>query len=168
MIDPDVFAREMGVLEDRFPGERSDEVLQRYYRVLNRQMETGEFVEACERLFVEREHFPRPVDFLEATGRDPEAEALEQWELVREAMTRSRDGLPDEATDETRRLVAKEGGLRRMGQMKLDEVQFVEKRFKADYGTLAASRDQREPLPPMSEDGKEALQAVGAEVKTLE
>lgn len=83
MIDRDVFADEFGLLDKHFPGERSVEETRRYYRVLSERMDTREFTSACERLFIEREHFPRPKDFLEAVGESSDHRARRLWPKVR-------------------------------------------------------------------------------------
>lgn len=172
MIEKGVFKNEWAALCERFrltgKKEPSQLMMRRYYRYLSGRLSTDQFRQAAQVVYAEREFFPKPADFVEAVATDSDLEALEQWELVRSAMKRSRDGLPEEATEETRRLVAKEGGLRSMGLVKLDEMQFVERRFKRAYGTLAATREGRKELPPVTEEGRKALQDAGVDLKVLE
>ena len=62
-ISDEVWNAEWKALESRW-GQQDTEVQARYYEFLNAQMDDGQFVEACAAVFVSREFFPRPIDFL--------------------------------------------------------------------------------------------------------
>lgn len=86
MIDAEVFAEEWAVLNDRFPGSRSQRVADRYYDFLDARIDTETFLAASERIFAEAEHFPRPADFLEAVRGDVEERARKMWPEVRKVV----------------------------------------------------------------------------------
>lgn len=86
MIDAEVFAEEWAVLNDRFPGSRSERVADRYYDYLDARMDTDTFLAASERIFAEEEHFPRPADFVEAVQGGVEERAREMWPEVRKVI----------------------------------------------------------------------------------
>jgi hypothetical protein len=83
VIDRDLFLTQWAILEDRFRREHSRAVALEYLNYLNAiGFDDAEFRAACAIVFVEREYFPRPVDFEEATRGQVEARALDAWQEV--------------------------------------------------------------------------------------
>lgn len=158
MVDRQVFTEWMGELDEHFPGSRSERILRVYWRQISDKLTTEAFEAACVQILGENDFFPKWTDFVpERSEEEIKAEALEQWEVVRAAMSNSRDPLPEETTEETRRVVKLLGGLPKLGQTPLDEIQWVEKRFMEHYGTMA-EKGEREQLPPMTDQGRELVE----------
>jgi hypothetical protein len=130
MLDQKVFRDAWALLCDRFGRERSTPLMLAYYKTLSPSMTTDQFRAACQRIFVEREFFPRPADFLEAVRPDPKASALEQWEQVHELMR----GYPANLSAEARRVVAMLGGEHKLRMTPLDAIQYVRRDFMELYG----------------------------------
>ena len=144
MIDQDVFKKAWTLLCERFNREPSQVLMSAYYGTLSEQMDTEQFRRAAHQVFVEREFFPRPVDFLNAAQPDPRADALDQWEQCQKLMR----GDPVKLTDEGKRVVQLLGGERQLKETKLDAVPFVRKEFLQLYGEAAAiaQRESRQQI----------------------
>lgn len=173
MIDPAVFAEEWAILDDRFPGERSEKVGDRYYTYLSEQMDTETFVASAERIFSEREHFPRPVDFLEAVGGGVEDRAGEWWPEVMKAVRawspykvysgdesyyrheRLVENLPEDVREAVRRL----GGLGELSRLDEGELWWRRKEFAVLLRHVSVS-EGRKALAPATEKGKRLIEAA--------
>jgi hypothetical protein len=130
MIDERVFQASWVLLCDRFGREQSNPLMLAYYRAISPHLTTDQFKAACQRIFVEREFFPRPADFLADARPDPKAEALEQWEQVQALMK----GEPATLTMEARRVVGMLGGEYKLRMTNLDAVQYIRRDFMELYG----------------------------------
>jgi hypothetical protein len=129
MIDEKVFRDSWALLCDRFGREQSKPLMLAYYRAISPQLTTDQFKAACQRIFVEREFFPRPADFLADARPDPKAEALEQWEQVQALMK----GEPANLSPEAKRVVNMLGGERKLRMTDLDAIQYVRRDFMELY-----------------------------------
>jgi hypothetical protein len=149
MIDQNVFQASWVLLCDRFGREQSMPLMLAYYRTLSPALTTEQFKAACQRIFVEREFFPRPADFLADSRPDPKAEALEQWEQVHELMK----GEPANLSPEAKRVVRMLGGEYKLRNTQLDAVQYVRRDFLELYGDVVtiARREQGERIEPTRE-----------------
>jgi hypothetical protein len=148
MLDPQVFQAAWVLLCDRFGREQSTPLMLAYYKTLAPQLSDVEFKAACQRIFTEREFFPRPADFLDGVRPDPQVEALAQWEQVHELMK----GEPANLTPEAKRVVAMLGGQQKLRNTPLDAVQYVRRDFMELYGdTVELGRRENfariEPTP---------------------
>lgn len=162
MIDKPTFKRAWALLCERFNREPSDVMTQMYYRTLSARMSTEEFQHAAQRIFNEREFWPKPADFYtEADRGDPEATALEQWEVVHSIMRGF--GGEERLTAEGKRVVAMLGGERKLRNTKLDEVQFVRRDFLKLYGDAQAiAQRETRPLIQANEEGQAITAAAMA------
>jgi hypothetical protein len=135
MLDQAIFKSAWAILCERFDRQRSDTLMMAYYKVLAPQLSTSQFQAACARIFVDREFFPRPADFLAEVRPDPKADALEQWVQVHELMRGfgDRHALDPAAT----RAVAMLGGMSKLRNTPLDSVQWVRRDFLQLYGDVA-------------------------------
>lgn len=80
MIDKTIFAAEWSLLEQRFDVSKGARVVDAYYEFLNGAMDTEAFLLAARSVFVSREFFPRPIDFIEVGVED-------LWQRVIEAIS---------------------------------------------------------------------------------
>jgi hypothetical protein len=149
MIDQTLFQASWVLLCDRFGREQSSVLMHAYYKTLSPVLNDDEFRAACQRIFVEREFFPRPADFMAATRPDPALEALAQWEQVHEMMR----GFPAVLSPEAKRVVAMLGGESKLRNTQLDAVQYVRRDFMALYGDVAeiARREEGGRIAPTRE-----------------
>lgn len=138
MIDEKVFRDAWALLCDRFGRQPSTPLMLAYYKTLNDRMTTAQFKASAQRIFVEREFFPRPADFL---GDDTKASALEQWEQVQDLMRGF--GNREALNAESKRVVLMLGGESKLRSTPLDAMQYVRRDFLALYGD-AAEVAQRE------------------------
>lgn len=141
MIDEKTFRDAWALLCDRFSKQPSTPLMLAYYKTLTERMDTQQFKLAAQRIFEEREFFPRPADFLEGARPDPVASALEQWEQVLDLMRGF--GNRERLTAESRRVVALLGGEQKLRNTDLDAIQYVRRDFMELYGD-AVQVSQRE------------------------
>lgn len=134
MIDRHEFSKAWALLCERFGKQTSDILFVAYYDALTDRMSTEEFRAAAQRVFEEREFFPRPVDFLQA-GRDTRAEALAQWELAQSVIAGNRGY--EVLNAEARRVLLMLGGASELGRANLDQVPFIRREFFQLYGDAA-------------------------------
>jgi hypothetical protein len=149
MINEATFQAAWVLLCERFNREPSDALMQAYYKVLSPAMSTAQFEAACQRIFVEREFFPRPADFLAEVRTDPAVEATAQWEQVHEMMR----GFPAQLSAESRRVVGMLGGETKLRNTPIDAIQYVRRDFLQLYGDVAAlaQREQGDRIEPTRE-----------------
>ena len=155
MIDEPTFRKAWTLLCERFNREPSTALMQAYYGTLSERMTTDEFRAAANQVFIAREFFPRPLDFLEAVRTDPRAEALDQWEQVQELMR----GNIHQLTAEADRVVRILGGPSQLRNTQLEAVPFVRRDFLALYGD--AVEISRREHPPTLQGGAEAKRIAG-------
>lgn len=134
MIDQTKFKSAWALLCERFGRTPSRPLMVTYYRSLSPRMTTEQFEVAAQRLFDGAEFFPRPDDFAEAGGANPEAVALEQWELVQDLM---RGFEVNGLTAESQRIIRMLGGEYELRMTPLDRVPFVRRDFLQLYGEAA-------------------------------
>lgn len=83
MIDPEVFAFEIGVLEEQFgasfQGPAGTERCDRYYAYCSEHLTTQQFVLAAHVIFAEDDRFPKPKRFVEAAQANLEEQAVSEW-----------------------------------------------------------------------------------------
>jgi hypothetical protein len=137
MIDEKVFRDSWALLCERFGKEPSLPLMTAYYKAISPQLSTAQFEAACDRIFMEREFFPRPADFLAEVRPDPKADALEQWEQVQELMRGETADLDPTA----KRVVRALGGTAKLRNTSLDAVQYVRRDFMALYADLSTNHD---------------------------
>lgn len=89
MIDPEVFSREWEIMQSRFDKKFSEAVIGRYYQVLSKQLTTEQFLAACLAAFTEDEFFPTPEKLVSRVKPDFNQLALEAWDRVLAAASRS-------------------------------------------------------------------------------
>jgi hypothetical protein len=135
VIDEKVFGAAWTLLCERFNRPSSLPLMTAYYKAISPQLSTAQFEAAVQRIFVDREFFPRPADFLAEVRPDPKADALEQWVQVHELMRGfgDRHALDPAAT----RAVAMLGGISKLRNTPLDAVQWVRRDFLQLYGDVA-------------------------------
>lgn len=161
-IDEKVFKDAWALLCDRFNREPSKPVLAAYYETLSAKMTTAEFRIAAQRVFEEREFFPRPVDFLNAVRPDSRADALAQWELAQEYIA----GNDVQLDAEAERVIGLLGGRRQLGMANTDTMPFVRKEFLQLYGEAAEiARRENQARLNSSEEGRKI--ASGVHLKAL-
>jgi hypothetical protein len=150
MIDEKVFKDYWQLLCERFGRLPSQALLLAYYKSLSPKLDTEQFKAAAQRVFEEREFFPRPTDFLEGDRAAKESEALSQWDAVQDVMR----GLAklagnDDLTDESRAVIRLLGGETKLRNTPLDAVQYVRRDFLAMYSDAGAigNREHHDELP---------------------
>jgi hypothetical protein len=137
MLDQAIFKSAWAILCERFDRQRSDTLMMAYYKVLAPQLSTSQFQAACARIFVDREFFPRPADFLAEVRPDPRLAATTQWEAVQELMRGETADLDPTA----KRVVRALGGTAKLRNTSLDAVQYVRRDFMALYADLSTNHD---------------------------
>lgn len=88
MIDRTVFAAKFGLLLKRFDKQIDDEIIKEYYRLLNPEMSTDEFIKAYERCFFEEDFFPSPQKLVDKVRTDSKVTGLQEWEKIMDAAKR--------------------------------------------------------------------------------
>jgi hypothetical protein len=151
VIDETVFKDTWALLCDRFNRAPSTPLMLAYHGTLKHRLTTEQFKAAAQKIFEEREFFPRPADFLEAGQPDLEAAALEQWEVVQDVMRGF--GGHDRLTEEARRVMSLLGGETKLRNTQLDSVQYVRRDFLQLYGDAVqvARREGGERIAPTAE-----------------
>lgn len=165
MIEESVFKDTWTLLCDRFARQPSTPLMLAYYRSLSPKMSTDEFRAAAQRVFEEREFFPRPADFLDTVKPDTEAEALGEWERVQDVMR----GLakPDTLGPRGQHVVRLLGGVTKLRNTPVDDVQWVRKDFLAMYGDKASERAERELIAPTPEGNRLTAAIMGGRPRLL-
>lgn len=169
MISDKLFRDSWALLCDRFSKQPSTPLMLAYYKTLSPQMSDEQFKAAAQRIFVEREFFPRPADFLDGVRVDPRAEALEQWEQVHELMR----GFPvrEKLTEEAKRCIRMLGGEHKLRNTDLDAVQYVRRDFLELYADAAdiARREAGNRIAPTAEGLRltDEIMAAARDAKVL-
>lgn len=160
MIDQHEFRNQWTLLTERFGRDPGDAVAAAYYEILSSEMDTESFRAASRHVFRHREFFPRPIDFIDATRPDIEAEALEQWELAPAATHDA--GARSRLTKEARRVVDLLGGFDVFRQTSPDKLSHVRREFMQLYGKAAevARREASRQLEA-TPDAKRIAETVG-------
>ena len=161
MIDQDVFNIEWAVICERCNRDPSQVLAARYYQSLSPRMTTEEFRVAARVVFEECEFLPPVAAFIEAVRPSVEAEALEQWELCERVMAGSKKALM-RMSPAGRRTAQLLGGMDRLRNTKLAEIQFVRRDFLKLFGDAEEiHRRETEPTAlPLSDQAKEILAAA--------
>jgi len=141
MIDPDVFADEWALLCERFNREASGRLAEAYYDALSAVLTTGQFIAAAKSLFILSEFFPTPQAFIQAGGIDPQADALDQWELCERVMA-GEHHIAGRMNEAGKRVLLLLGGPRHLGLTALDQVGWVRKEFLALYHEVASGQER--------------------------
>ena len=141
MVDEKVFRDTWALLCDRFGRQPSTPLMLAYYKTISPQLTTEQFKTSAQQIFVEREFFPRPADFIDGARPDPKASALRQWEQVQELM---RGGNAD-LNLEARRVVRLLGGTRKLQDSPVNAEQYIRRDFLELYADVSdvARRDER-------------------------
>ncbi len=158
MIDTKEFNRAWKTLCRRFNRDLDGEEAAMYHKWLSERMDTDRFLEAARHLWATCKFFPAPVEFLEAVRPSVEAEALEQWERCEHVMGGSKQALM-RMSPTGRRTVQLLGGIDRLRNTKLDELQFVRRDFLKLFGD-AEEIHRRENQPtalPVSDEARKIL-----------
>ena len=158
MIDQDVFNIEWAVICERCNRDPSQVLAARYYQSLSPRMTTDEFRVAARVVFEECEFLPPVAAFIAAIRPSVEAEALEQWERCEHVMGGSKQALM-RMSPTGRRTVQLLGGIDRLRNTKLDELQFVRRDFLKLFGD-AEEIHRRENQPtalPVSDQARKIL-----------
>ena len=137
MIDQDVFNIEWAVICERCNRDPSQVLSARYYQSLSPRMTTDEFRVAARVVFEECEFLPPVAAFIEAIRPSVEADAMEQWELCRQVMAGSTKALT-RMNPAGRRTVDLLGGMDRLRNTRLNDVQFVRRDFALKFGEREA------------------------------
>ncbi len=158
MIDQDVFNIEWAVICERCNRDPSQVLAARYYQSLSPRMTTDEFRVAARVVFEECEFLPPVAAFIAAIRPSVEAEALEQWERCEHVMGGSKQALM-RMSPTGRRTVQLLGGIDRLRNTKLDEIQFVRRDFLKLFGDAEEiHRRETEPTAlPVSDEAKGIL-----------
>jgi hypothetical protein len=121
MISASTWDREWSVLEARWT-EKPVEMQARYYEFLNDVFDTDqEFVEACAAVFVSREFFPAPMDFLMVRAGADYFEVMKALPNVSAAMSKEQyNRALDRVSPLGRRVLKQMGGSRMMGESRSD------------------------------------------------
>lgn len=169
-INRDLFTSWIEELDDHFPGERSPRIIAVYWRALSDRMDTDAFEAACVRILGEREYFPPWKAFVEAVRGDSEEGAMEAWDRVLEMAKDWRNAKPSEELSEAgQKALRQVGGVKKLALMDRNDLDFRRNDFMSAYKAAAASVERtREELPPMSEEGQEAIQAAGADLNLID
>ena len=158
MIDQDRFKTEWVILGERFRRDHSDPVMARYFQYLNDRLDTEQFCMACRKLFNTKEFFPTPEDFVRCVVGSEESLALEQWDLCQRIMEGERHIL-DRMSPAGKRAVSLLGGVGRLGQTKISEVQFVRKDFLKFFADTVDS-DPSTLLPEVTDESRRIVGEV--------
>ena len=164
MIDQDVFNIEWAVICERCNRDPSQVLAARYYQSLSPRMTTDEFRVAARVVFEECEFLPPVAAFIEAIRPSVEADAMEQWELCEHVMSGSTTAL-ERMSPAGRRTVGLLGGMDRLRNTRLNDVQFVRRDFMKLFGDAEEihRREKQAELPAPAE----ASQIVGELVPGL-
>ena len=158
MIDTKEFNRAWKTLCRRLNRDLDAEEAADYRAWLSERMDTDQFLEAARHLWATCKFFPEPAAFIEAIRPSVEADAMEQWELCEQVMAGSTKALT-RMSPAGRRTAQLLGGMDRLRNTKLDEIQFVRRDFLKLFGDAEEiHRRETEPTAlPVSDQAKEIL-----------
>lgn len=159
MIDRAVFMAEWSVLAERFGKYGESEIVpKRYFEHLSPRLTTEQFVAAARSLFASEEFFPTPDQFLEAAGLVGKAAAHADWDHVHAIMYGNARAF-ERLTEEGQRVVLLMGGVHGLQSTHVDEAKWRRREFLDLY---RSEREEREALPPMSDEAKRIVGETAA------
>ena len=139
MIDPQVYAQELTLLQRWFGKELDDLVSGALFKSLNERMDTEAFSLAC-RVILEQTkpspfNFPSCKDFVEAARGSVEEKASQEWLIASDFTSRADLSQLSEFAKEALRRI---GGRSNLGMLPTDQMPFKKKEFIREYLSIEA------------------------------
>ncbi|MEM9008200.1 MAG: hypothetical protein AAGE59_32410 [Cyanobacteria bacterium P01_F01_bin.86] len=160
MIDPQVYAKELALLQRWFGKELDDLVSGALFRALNERMDTEAFSLACRLIFEQTKpspfNFPSCKDFVEAARGSIEEKASQEWMIASDFSSRSDLNQLSEIGSQALRRV---GGRYDLGHLPTDQMPFKKKEFIREYASIEAELRRQTVLSLPAE--RRGLHALG-------
>ena len=159
MIDPQVYAQELTLLQRWFGKDLDDLVSNALFKSLNERMDTEGFSLACRMIFENTSpspfNFPSVKVFVESARGSIEERASQEWMIASDFSSRSDTSQLSEFAKEALRRI---GGRSNLGMLSTDQVPFKKREFVREYLSVE-SESRRESLArlPGSKGGSHAL-----------
>ena len=109
-----------------------------WYKHLNQQLSTEEFVIAVEQTLVSQQFMPTPAELVEVVKGDAETLALQEWELCIKAAARNDKGMTAQLSPQGESALHLVGGLYKLGMATEDELRWIKKEFVAVWKSTPA------------------------------
>ena len=153
MIDAQVYAQEITLLQRWFGKELDDLVGAALFKSLNQKLETDEFALACRVIFENTKpspfNFPSISDFVEAARGSTEECATQEW-LIASNFSSGVD--IEQLTPVGKEALRRIGGRKDLGKSHTDQMPFKKREFIKEYCSVSKeSSRQLMALSPVSE-----------------
>jgi hypothetical protein len=134
-----VFSAAWAVLEDRFNRKFNQATARVYYNILTTEMDDAQFKAACSAAFRFETFFPSPQQLIEygMGGKDAGSRAMRRWG---EMVERMRQGLSATDDPDERRLLMRATNGQPLGEVRQDQLPWVEKAWIRWYSDGARPR----------------------------
>jgi hypothetical protein len=161
----ETFATWWPALCERFNREPSTLLAAMYFDSLRERLSDEEFVAAASSIFESHRYWPSPRDFIQEAKGSAQADALEQWSRCQRQM-RGASGVAAELDAAGQRAVELLGGMHRLRQTVLEQVQWVRKDFLALYQQVREV-EERQGVPALQPATEEEYQLLSSVVPKL-
>lgn len=160
MIDPQVYAKEMALLQGWFGKELNGLVDAALFKSLNEKMDSEAFSLACRVIFEQTKpspfNFPSCKDFVEAARGSVEEKASQEWLIASDFTSRADLSQLSEFAKEALRRI---GGRSNLGMLPTEQIPFKKKEFTREYLSIEAEA-RRQSVTGIAGSGPRGLHAV--------
>lgn len=146
-IDKQVFQELVGELENYYKREFTPFVQRVWYKHLNAQITTDQFVQAIESAIVSKQFMPTPQELVEIICGDSDTQAMTEWDLCIKAASRADKAMLSGMSAQGQFALNLVGGLQKLGMQTEEQLVWIKKEFigawkstSSDVNSLPASR----------------------------
>ena len=161
MIDPQVYAKEMALLQGWFGKELNELVGAALFKSLNERMDTDDFSVACRVIFEQTKpspfNFPSCKDFVEAARGSVEEKASQEWLIASDFSARAD---LSQLSKFGREALQRIGGRSNLGMLPTDQIPFKKKEFIREYLSIEAEARRQSVMALPDGNGPRGLHVL--------
>lgn len=129
----------IGELQAYYKREFTDFARRTWYKHLNAQITTDQFIQAIESAIVSKQFMPTPQELVESICGDSDTQAFVEWDLCIKAASRADKSMLSGLSAQGQSALHLVGGLYKLGQMQEDKLEWVKKEFVAIWKATPAT-----------------------------